>query len=48
MTFEIVSKECYTMNWLLNSMLAYWVVLLLISLGAAAVIYFIWLKDSLI
>jgi len=29
-------------------MLAYWVVLLLISLGAAAVIYFMWLKDSLI
>ena len=29
-------------------MLAYWIVLLLFSLGAAAVIYAIWLKDVLI
>lgn len=35
------------MNWLLNSMLAYWIVLLSLSMGAAAVIYFVWLKDAM-
>jgi hypothetical protein len=32
------------MKWFVNSMLGYWVLLLSISLGAAAVVYEIWLK----
>ena len=36
------------MKSLIDSMLAYWIILLLFSLGAAAVIYFVWLKDALI
>jgi hypothetical protein len=36
------------MKWLIDSMLAYWIILLLFSLGAAALIYFIWLKDALL
>ncbi len=35
------------MKSLLNSMLAYWIVLLSLSMGAAAAIYFIWLKDAM-
>jgi hypothetical protein len=35
------------MKSLIDSMLAYWVFLLLISLGVAAGIYFMWLKDTL-
>ena len=33
---------------LLDSMLAYWILLLAVSLGAAAIIYLVWLKDALI
>jgi len=36
------------MKWLIDSMLVYWIVLLLFSLGAAALIYVIWLKDTLL
>ena len=36
------------MKWLLNSMLAFWIVLLLFSLGTAGIIYTIWLQDILI
>jgi len=36
------------MKSLIDSMLAFWIVLLLISLGGAAVIYLIWLKDTLV
>ncbi len=36
------------MKSLLDSMLAYWILLLAGSLGAAAIIYFTWLKDALI
>jgi hypothetical protein len=32
------------MKWFINSMLGYWVLLLVISLGAAAIIYEVWLK----
>jgi hypothetical protein len=32
----------------IDSMLAYWIILLLLSLGAASIIYSIWLKDVLI
>jgi hypothetical protein len=36
------------MKSLLDSMLAYWILLLAVSLGVAALIYLIWLKDALI
>lgn len=36
------------MKSLLDSMLGYWIILLLFSLGVAAVIYLIWLQDALI
>ena len=36
------------MKSLIDSMLVYWIVLLLISLGVASVIYFVWLKDVLV
>jgi hypothetical protein len=36
------------MKWLIDSMLAYWIILLLLSLGAAGIIYAVWLKDVLI
>jgi hypothetical protein len=32
------------MKWFVNTMLGYWILLLFISLGAAAVVYEIWLK----
>ena len=35
------------MKWFVNSMLGYWILLLLISLSSAAVIYEIWLKGSI-
>jgi hypothetical protein len=35
------------MRWFIDSMLGYWILVLAVSLGAAAVIYQIWLKDSL-
>ncbi len=36
------------MKSLIDSMLAYWILLLLVSLGAAGAIYAIWLKDVLL
>jgi hypothetical protein len=35
------------MRWFIDSMLGYWILVLAVSLGTAAVIYQIWLKDSL-
>lgn len=35
------------MKWFINNMFGYWILLLVISLGAAAVIYEIWLKGRL-
>ena len=35
------------MKWFVNSMLGYWVLLLAISLGAAAGIYEVWLKGRM-
>ena len=32
------------MKWFVNSMLGYWILLLLFSLGAAALIYEVWLR----
>ncbi len=34
----------HKLRWFVDSMLGYWVLLLIISLGSAAVIYEIWLK----
>ncbi len=35
------------MRWFIDSMLGYWILLLAISLGAAACIYVFWLRDVL-
>lgn len=35
------------MKWMVDSMLGYWMVLLVVSLGAAAVIYEVWLKGQI-
>jgi hypothetical protein len=35
------------MKWFINSMLGYWILLLAISLGAAALVYEIWLKGQI-
>ncbi len=35
------------MKWLWESMLGYWMVLLIISLGAAALVYVLWLHDNM-
>ncbi len=35
------------MKWLIDSMLGYWLLLLVVSLGAAAGIYEIWLKGRI-
>jgi hypothetical protein len=35
------------MKWFVNSMLGYWALLLVISLGVAAIIYEIWLKGRM-
>jgi hypothetical protein len=35
------------MKWLINSMLGYWLLLLTISLSAAAGIYEVWLKGNI-
>jgi len=35
------------MKWFINSMLGYWILLLSISMGAAAVIYEFWLKGNM-
>jgi hypothetical protein len=42
------TQEMGKMKSLIDSMLVYWVILLLISLGVAAVIYLVWLKDLLV
>jgi hypothetical protein len=36
------------MKALMNSMGVFWLNLLIISLGAAAAIYYVWLKDSMV
>ena len=36
------------MKWFINSMVGYWILLLAISLGIAAVIYAVWLRDALL
>jgi len=36
------------MRWFIDSMIGYWVLLLAISLGIAAVIYEVWLRGSLV
>ena len=36
------------MKWFIDSMIGYWVLLLAISLGIAAVIYELWLRDALL
>jgi hypothetical protein len=35
------------MKWMINSLLGYWILLLIISLGAAAVVYEVWLKGRI-
>ena len=35
------------MKWFVNSMFGYWILLLIISLGSAALIYEIWLRGRL-
>jgi hypothetical protein len=35
------------MKWFVNSMFGYWVLLLVVSLGAAAGIYEVWLRDRM-
>ncbi len=35
------------MKWFINSMLGYWVLLLVISLGSAAAIYELWLRGRM-
>jgi hypothetical protein len=35
------------MKWFINSMLGFWILLLVVSLGAAAVVYEIWLKGRI-
>jgi hypothetical protein len=35
------------MRWFIDSMLGYWILLLTISLGTAALIYEIWLKGRI-
>jgi hypothetical protein len=34
-------------KWFINSMFGYWILLLLVSLGSAAVIYEVWLKGRI-
>lgn len=36
------------MKWLIDSMLRYFLLLMVFSLGIAAIIYIVWLKDQLI
>ena len=35
------------MKWFYDSMLGYWIVLLVISLSVAAVVYEVWLKNAM-
>ncbi len=43
-TAVTVSSESSLIKRMLNSMLVYWMFLLAISLGVAAVIYWVWLR----
>jgi hypothetical protein len=43
--FRDIKKESQTMKTLIDSMLAYFIGLVLVSLGVAAVIYTVWLRD---
>jgi hypothetical protein len=35
------------MRWFIDSMVGYWILLLLISLGVAAIIYLVYLRDAM-
>ena len=35
------------MRWFIDSMMGYWILLLAISLGAAAVVYEVWLRGNI-
>jgi hypothetical protein len=35
------------MRWFIDSMVGYWILLLAISLGAAAVVYEVWLRGNI-
>jgi hypothetical protein len=35
------------MRWFYDSMVGYWILLLLISLGVASIIYLVYLKDAM-
>ncbi len=35
------------MRWFIDSMIGYWVLLLVVSLVAAALIYVLWLKEAM-
>ncbi len=35
------------MRWFIESMLGYWIRLLAVSLGAAAAVYLLWLKETM-
>jgi hypothetical protein len=35
------------MRWFIDSMIGYWILLLAISLGAAAVVYEVWLRGNI-
>ncbi len=35
------------MRWFIESMFGYWILLLAFSLGAAAVVYLLWLKETM-
>jgi hypothetical protein len=35
------------MRWFIDSMIGYWIMLLAISLGAAAVVYEVWLRGNI-
>jgi hypothetical protein len=35
------------MKWFVDSMMGYWILLLLVSLGSAAAIYEVWLKGKI-
>ena len=36
------------MKWFIDSMVGYWILLLAISLGVAAMIYEVWLRDAIL
>jgi hypothetical protein len=46
LTGEGNSKEETSMKWFINSMLGFWILLLAVSLGAAAIVYEVWLKGQ--